>query len=225
MLFRSDVIQHPVMAIEPPLDWITVDATLQSLDSFDWIVFSSLFGVDGFFERLRTLGKDGRSLHGCKLASVGSGTAAAIAKYSMHCDMTPQVSGANALVDLLVHQCYGKRYLFVRNPDGETTAMKRLEDAGAIVKGLNVYRQIPIPTLPTELISRIEAGEIHAITATSSNIASQAVALLGDLSRTQKWLSLSPAITAKLHELGCNKVQTARESSFDALVELVPGPD
>ena len=221
----ADVIQHPVMAIEPPLDWITVDATLQSLDSFDWIVFSSLFGVDGFFERLRTLGKDGRSLHGCKLASVGSGTAAAIARYSMHCDMTPQVSGANALVDLLVHQCHGKRYLFVRNPDGETTAMKRLEDAGAIVKGLNVYRQIPIPTLPTELISRIEAGEIHAITATSSNIASQAVALLGDLSRTQKWLSLSPAITARLHELGCNTVQTARESSFDALVELVPGPD
>jgi uroporphyrinogen-III synthase len=88
------------------------------------------------------------------------------------------------------------------------------------VVGLNVYRQVPVTSLPTEWISRIERGDIHAITATSKNIATQTVTLLGELSRSQKWLSLSPSITAKLHELGCDNVQTAREPSFDAMVEL-----
>ncbi len=216
----AEVLQLPVLAVEPPVDWSAVDATLQTLDLFDWIVFSSLYGVEGFFTRLRALGKDGRSLHRSKLASVGSATAAAISKYAMHCDLTPQVSGANALADLMVHDCKLKRYLFIRSPDGETTAMTRLEKAGAIVDGLNVYRQVPIPALSAEWISRIKAGEIDAITATSCNIASHSVMLLGELSRKQKWLSLSPSITAKLHELGCTDVQTAKEPSFDALVEL-----
>ena len=218
----ADVIQQPVMTIESPTDWQAVDATLQTLDQYDWVVFSSVYGVDGFFARLRALGKDGRSLYRSKLAAVGSGTAAALAKYSMLCDVVPQVPGAEALANLLVHHCKDQQFLFVRNPDGETEAMNRLTVAGANVASLNVYRQVPVESLSTEWLARFESGEIHAITATSRNIASQAVALLGSLSRDQKWLSLSPSITARLHELGCSNVQTAHEPNFDAMVELIP---
>ena len=218
----ADVIQQPVMTIESPTDWQAVDATLQTLDQYDWVVFSSVYGVDGFFARLRALGKDGRCLYRSKLAAVGSGTAAAMAKYSMLCDMVPQVQGAEALADLLIHHCKDQRFLFVRNPDGETAAMNRLEEAGANIASLNVYRQVPVESLSTEWLARLKSGEIHAISATSRNIASQAVALLGSLSHDQKWLSLSPSITSRLQELGCSNVQTAREPSFDAMVELIP---
>ena len=217
----ANVIQQPVMKIEPPIDWQEAEASLETLDQFEWVVFSSVYGVDAFFSRLQAIGKDGRSLYRSKLAAVGSGTASAIAKYSMRCDMVPQTQGAEALADLLIHFCEGKRFLFVRNPDGETAAMTRLEEAGAIVASLNVYRQVPVESLSTELLASCESGEMH-ITATSRNIASQAVALLGGRSRDQKWLSLSPSITARLYELGCTNVQTAREPNFDALVELVP---
>ena len=216
----AEVIQIPVMTVVPPADWQQVDAMLGSLDQTDWIVFSNVFGVEGFFSRLRMLGKDGRCLHRCKLAAVGSGTAAAIAKESMHCDMVPQIAGVEYLADLLIHQCKGKRILFVRNPDGETSAMDRLTEAGALVVTMNIYHQLPAPSLSAEWLSRIESGEIHAITATSKNIATHAVKLLGERSRNQNWLSLSPSITAKLHDLGCAQVETAREPSLDALVDL-----
>jgi len=216
----ADVIRMPVIAIAMPTDWRPVDAMLQTLDQIDWIVFSSVYGVEGFFSRLRVLGKDGRCLHRCKLAAVGSGTAAAIAKEAMHCDMVPQVSGADSLTELLVHQCERKRFLFVRNPDGETSAMDRLARAGAEVVTMDIYFQLRIPSLPVEWLVRVKSGEIHAITATSKNIATQTVALLGESSREQKWLSLSPAITARLHDLGCTNVETAREPSLDALVDL-----
>ena len=216
----AEVLQYPVMCIEPPTDWQAIDATLCELEIFDWIVFSSVFGVEGFFARLKAIGKDGRSLHRSKIAAVGPGTAASIAKYSINCDMVPQVAGAESLAELLIHECEGKQFLFVRNPDGETAAMTRLEVAGALVTSLNIYRQTPATSLPKSLHRSIEAGEVDAVTATSRNIASQTVALLGELSRQQKWLSLSPSITAHLHELGCENVQTARTPSFDALVEL-----
>ena len=219
----ADVIRMPAMTIAPPTDWQPVDAMFQTLDQTDWIVFSSVVGVESFFSRLRGLGKDGRYLHRCKLAAVGPGTAAAIANESMHCDMVPQVAGADSLAELLVHQCDGKRFLFVRNPDGETSAMERLTRAGAEVATMNIYFQLPTRSLSSEWLTRLESGEIHAITATSKNIASCTVALLGERSRHQKWLSLSPAITARLHDLGCMNVETAREPSLDAMVELAPG--
>lgn len=217
----AEVIQQPVMTISPPADWSAIDAELRALERYDWIVFSSLYGVDSFFGRLKSLGLDGRSLHRCKLAAVGSGTAAAIAKHSMHCDMVPQTQGAESIADLLAPDCSGKRFLFVRNPAGETIAMKRLEGAGADVLGLEVYRQLVNGELPRSLLARVERGEIDAITATSKNIASATVELLGALGRDQQWLSLSPSITACLLELGCERILTASEPSFDAMAELV----
>ena len=217
----AEVLQHPVMTIEPPADWKSVDATLNAIDRFDWIVFSSVYGVEGFFERLSAIGKDGRCLHRAKIAAVGSGTAAAIAKYSIHCDMVPQVAGAESLAELLIHDCIDQQFLFARNPDGETVAMKKLEAAGGKVTSLDIYRQTPSTSLPPSWLRSLEAGEIDAITATSRNIATQTIALLGDRSRQQRWLSLSPSITACLLELGCENVQTARTPSFDALTELV----
>jgi len=208
------------MTIASPNDWQSVDVTLVGLEKYDWIVFSSTVGVDAFFARLHALGKDGRCLAKSMLAAVGAGTAAAIAKHSMRCDMVPQTPGASALADLLIHHCSGKRFLFVRNPDGETEAMDRLSEAGGEVETMDVYHQVLIPSLPESWIAQCASGEIHAIAVTSKNIADHTVALLGQVSRSQLWLSLTPAITARLHELGCIHVKTAREPSFDALMEL-----
>ncbi len=216
----ASTIEYPVIAIESPVDWQSADAIIQKIQEYDWIVFSSTVGVDGFFARLRELGKDGRSLYRTKLAAVGAGTAAAIARRSMHCDMVPQVPGANSLADLLMHHCVGKRFLFVRNPDGETEAMDRLATAGALVDAVDIYRQVQVSFLPDQLIDRCRAGEIHAIVVTSKNIANHTVTLLGQCSRSQQWISLTPAITTRLHELGCAGVKTAREPSFDAMLEL-----
>lgn len=215
----AEVIECPVMTIESPSEWGSVDESLQSLSLYDWIVFSSTVGVDGFFSRLHALGKDGRSLCNSKLAAVGAATAAAIAKHSMNCDMVPQIPGARSLADLLIHQCVGKRFLFVRNPDGETEAMDRLSQAGALVNAMDIYWQVPVSSIPNRLMERCRDGEVDAIVVTSKNIASQTVALLGECSRNQKWLSLAPAITERLHALGCTEVKTAREPTFDALCD------
>jgi uroporphyrinogen III methyltransferase/synthase len=216
----AQTIQSPVITIEPPENWQPIDEKLKALDRYNTIVFSSVYGVDAFFGRLHHLGKDGRCMHGLCLAAVGGGTASAIAKHSMHCDIVPQVAGAKSLADLLLPQCEGKRFLFVRNPDGETMAMDRLASSKARVDSLDVYRQSPVLKLPEQVSNLVQSNQLHAITATSKNIAKQAVALLGQTAMDQNWLSLSPSISDCLRSLGCKNVLTANQPSFDDLVAL-----
>jgi uroporphyrinogen III methyltransferase/synthase len=218
----AQVIHHPTITIQPPEDWSSVDARFAELASYDYIIFSSVYGVEGFFSRLKTLGKDCRVFPQTKIAAVGGNTAAAISKYSMHCDLVPQKPGVDALADLLIDRCLGQRLLFVRNPDGETNAMNRLSQAGAHVDRMDIYQQVPSTSLPDSLIGQASKHEIDFITATSKNIAKNAVRLLGEHSAAQRWLSLSPAITELLLALGCNDVLTAREPNFDSLIELAP---
>ncbi|MEQ1825605.1 MAG: uroporphyrinogen-III C-methyltransferase [Pirellula sp.] len=214
----ANVIHQPVIRIEPPESWSVVDSKLRALGRFDTVVFSSVFGVDAFFDRLLQLGLDGRVMSKAKIAAVGHRTAEAMARHSIHCDIVPNISGADSLADLLEANCYGKNFLFVRNPDGETIAMDRLKKLGAEVESMDVYRQIRIDQLPSSLKRYIQQNDLHAITATSKNIAQTVCQLLGDQATRQRWLSLSPAITNDLVNRNCERVATAATPDFESLV-------
>lgn len=54
----GDPVLLPTIAILPPADWSEVDACLQHLDEYDWIVFTSANGVRQFCGRLWERGGD-----------------------------------------------------------------------------------------------------------------------------------------------------------------------
>ena len=216
----ATTVTEPVMTIQPPDDWTLVDAMVLESGHFDWIVFSSVYGVEGFFSRLKTLGKDGRLLAGAKLAAVGSATANAIAMHSMVCDAVPKTQGAEGIANLFERNCRGKRFLFVRNPTGETFAMDRLHLAGAEVRSVPTYQQVLTHELPRPIRKLLDTNQLDAVTATSKNIAKQAMELLGPLKTKVTWLSLSPSISDLLKQHGCQKILTAPEPSFEQLALL-----
>ncbi len=49
---RAECLVQPAIEISPPEDWGPVDAALKRLDEFDWIVFSSVNGVQYLLDRL-----------------------------------------------------------------------------------------------------------------------------------------------------------------------------
>jgi uroporphyrinogen III methyltransferase/synthase len=48
----ADVLLQPAIEIHPPADWSAVDAEIERLDMYDWIVFASANGVRFFLDRL-----------------------------------------------------------------------------------------------------------------------------------------------------------------------------
>ncbi len=77
----AKVIEVPAIKIVPAADYAPLDAAVQALSEYKWLVFTSANGVEYFFERLLLAGKDARALAGVKLAAIGSATADALSKH------------------------------------------------------------------------------------------------------------------------------------------------
>ncbi|MCX6030913.1 MAG: uroporphyrinogen-III C-methyltransferase [Chloroflexi bacterium] len=84
----AEVVELPCMEMAPP-DFGPLDAVLQRLAAFDWLVFTSVNTVTFTLDRLFALGYDARALGGVRLAAVGPATAQALHSYGLRADFTP----------------------------------------------------------------------------------------------------------------------------------------
>lgn len=216
----ADAIAQPAIEIVPLADSLLLDDAIRTVGEMDWVVFSSVHGVEAFWNRIHEFSLDARHLKLCKVASVGAGTAEALSRYHIQCDLQPaKTGGAAGLLEVLEPVCRGRSILLVRNPRGDTLLETRLRNSGARVSLVDAYSQKPIVNWPDTVLSNVEKGIIDAIVVTSRNVALRAIELLGHLAAHQRWLSLSPAITQLLNDHGCDKVITAEHTSFESLVE------
>jgi uroporphyrinogen-III synthase len=72
----GEVLEFPTIEIQPPRDFGPLDGAIRSLDSFDWIVFTSVNGVEAFVERLKHHGLDLRAVQReTRVAAIGPATA------------------------------------------------------------------------------------------------------------------------------------------------------
>ena len=97
----AEVLVQPAVRISDPPDWAPVDAALARLSQYDWLVFSSANGVRYLFKRLLASGDDLRRLGAVKLAAIGPGTAAELAKYHLRADLVPAEYRAEGLAEAL----------------------------------------------------------------------------------------------------------------------------
>ena len=90
----ADVIELPTISIEP------LDFTMPVLTDVGWLVFTSVNGVDAFFDRgLDPAGLDTRALAGVKIAAIGPSTERALLARGIRVDITPERSVAESLLD------------------------------------------------------------------------------------------------------------------------------
>ena len=87
----------PAIEITPIDDWAEVDATLERLSEFDWLIFTSVNGVHALLDRLWNTGGDARQLAGLRIATIGTSTAQALAEYHLQVDLVPDEFRAEAL--------------------------------------------------------------------------------------------------------------------------------
>ncbi|MCG8450901.1 MAG: uroporphyrinogen-III C-methyltransferase, partial [Pirellulales bacterium] len=90
---------QPAIEITAADDPAPLDAAIDNLASYDWLVFSSANGVHYFFARLRELGRDLRCLGHCQLAAIGPATRIALTEYHLQADLQPEAYRAEALAE------------------------------------------------------------------------------------------------------------------------------
>ena len=217
----ADVLVQPAIEILPPESLTEVDAAIQAMSTFDWLVFSSSNGVRFFMDRLQELGLDGRHLSNVRIAAIGPNTAQALTERHLNCDLVPDAYRAEALGAAMSDLVTDKHVLLIRASRGRDTLCEILVEHGAQVTQVVTYLSQDVTEPDPQVSSALGQGEIQWVTITSSAIGRSTVALLGaDLAKA-KVVSISPITSGVLKELGVEIAVEAKIHSVDGMVDAI----
>lgn len=217
----ADVLFQPAITIAPPDDWSAVDAILERLAEFDWIVFSSTNGVRSLLERLLARKGDIRQLGPARLAAIGPGTSAELRRFGLTADLVPGEYRAEALAAALAPQPGGRRALLVRASRGRETLADELRGSGWTVEQVVVYESRDVRLPDAGHVADLRAGRIDWITVTSSAIARSLIRLFGDDLKHAQLASISPLTSEVCASAGYSPAVEAAEATMPGLVAAI----
>ena len=155
--------------IQPVDSYGVLDAELERLEEYHWILFSSLNGVTYFFKRLFEKGMDARDMKGPQVAAVGKSTADLLSSYGINADLIPDEFTSEGLAEnLLDLGVEGRNILIPRAEKGREILPETLRGAGAQVTIAPVYKNVLPEKGADDLRKELEAG-VDMITFTSSS--------------------------------------------------------
>jgi uroporphyrinogen III methyltransferase/synthase len=176
----AECIEFPTIEVVPPESWDAVDDAIQSLESFDWLLFTSANGVEFFLSRLADAEKDMRDLKGLRIAAIGPKTAAVLEDLGVCPDLIPGEYRAEATAAALKERgISGARILLARAAEARDVLPVELRAAGAQVLVAPVYKTIR-PREDTGRVRKLLAGgAIDAVTFTSSSTVTNFMGMFG----------------------------------------------
>ncbi len=127
--------------------------TIQNLDHYQWIAFTSPAGAELFFEGLHRAGKDSRCLSAHKIAAIGPATAKAVLQYGgLFCDYQPEAFTGESLGNGLSERLLpSDRLLLPRSDIATDQVLKPLIRKGISYTDLPVYETKYQPFFPPVL--------------------------------------------------------------------------
>jgi len=139
----------PLIKIEPVQDYKEFDNYLRSINSFDWIVFASRYGVEYFFKRLKNIGYDMRSLSKIKIAAIGNSTASRLLDFGILADLVPKNESSQGLIgEFRKIDLRGKKIFLPRSDISDKGLSEAFKKLGAKVFTSFAYRNIIPKDLP-----------------------------------------------------------------------------
>jgi uroporphyrinogen III methyltransferase / synthase len=105
----AEVIQFPTIEIVPPENWDELDKAIETVEGYDWLIFTSSNAVKYFFSRLFEKKRDIRELKGLKICAIGSRTAASIEKFGIRVDLVPESFNAEGLIEAFTKAVSGQQ--------------------------------------------------------------------------------------------------------------------
>ncbi len=223
----ADVVEIPFIEIRNPRSFRPLDSALKTIASYDWLILTSVNGVDAMWKRVDKLRIRPRDLNRLKIAAIGPATKKAIENRGLKVDIVPKEYVAESVVQSLRSKVKGRRILLVRARIARDVIPRELRGAGAEVDVVEAYETV----IPKSSRSRLRSAlrnpkrRPDVITFTSSSSVRNFVALLGkkppQLLNGIKLASIGPVTSATLRELGLPVNIEAREFTIPGLIQAI----
>jgi uroporphyrinogen-III synthase len=231
----ANVLEIPFIEIRPPRSFRQLDTALQNLAAYDWLILTSVNGVEAMWERMKKLRLRKQALAHVKIAAIGPATRKAIEGRGSRVDVVPKEYIAESVVKGLRRRVKGKRVLLVRAKVARDVIPSELRKAGAQVDVIEAYETV----VPTSSRRRLRAAlqshrrRPHVITFTSSSTVKNFMTLLHGVARSSKkrpghlkgitLASIGPVTSATLRQLHLGVDVEARQFAIPGLVAAIVG--
>ena len=165
----AEVIDFPTISIEPPMDYTPMDRAIEQLKQYDWLFFTSVNGVQSFFDRLRHLGKNSQGTKHLKVVAIGPETAGRLEAEAISVYLVPaKYQSEGILKELDPTEIRGRRILLPRAAKAREILPDTLRQWGASVDVVQAYQTV-LPKACQYDLHELFGKQIDAITFTSSS--------------------------------------------------------
>lgn len=219
-------MEAPAIQIVPPASYEPLDQGIAALPDYDWLIFTSVNGVEHFFRRLQKSGRDSRSLAKAKVAAIGVQTAEKLKTYGILADIVPVQFRAEGVVEALQGRIQpGMKVLIPRALVARDVLPEKLREMGAVVDVVPVYRTVAGETDGTMVAEKLKNGGVDVVTFTSSSTVTNLLALLGpggaELIGKAKVACIGPITSGTCLKNGITPDVIADEYTIAGLVEAI----
>jgi uroporphyrinogen III methyltransferase/synthase len=206
----ADCIECPTIETVPPDDTKPLDTAIDDLSSYEWLIFTSVNGVNFFFNRLFAKNKDVRALNHVHTAVIGPATAKRLFDFGLKSDIVPESYRAESVVKAFAQEdIVGKKILLPRAKEARPVLPIELTRMGAVVDEVTAYCTKAVKDDADVILKRLKERAIDMITFTSSSTVKNFRALLP----SEGLDSLIQGVT--IAAIGPITADTARNLGFD----------
>jgi uroporphyrinogen-III synthase len=227
------VLEIPFIEIRKPRSFAPLDRALENIADYDWLVLTSVNGVEALGARMKKLGITKMRLRHLKTAAIGPATKKAMEKTGIRVDVVPDEYVAESVVRSLKRSVRRKRVLLVRAKVARDVIPNELRKAEARVDVVEAYETV-VPSVSKKKLQaalKSEQTRPDVITFTSSSTVKNFVALLG-LRRGRGGsrpsmldgvllASIGPVTSATLRQVGLSADVEADPYTIPGLVEAI----
>lgn len=225
----GETYEFPVIEVQKPDDKTleSTDVAIERLDEYDWVFFTSVNGVEYFFEHLERLGKDVRALYKARIAAVGPATKEALRKYGISSEELPGRFQAEGLFEKFGDELKaGQQVLLPRGNLARSWLPEVLTEKRLAVTEAVMYETVPTLEEDDELLRLLHKRGIHIVTFTSSSTVTNFLIALKNMGfddpvqalKDVKVACIGPVTADTAEKAGLRVDILAVESTIDSLV-------
>jgi uroporphyrinogen III methyltransferase/synthase len=222
----ADLLEFPTIKIKPPLDSQLLRKAVHNLQRYHWIIFTSVHGVEFFFEYLHNAGHDSRGLGSAKVCAIGPATAGRLKNFGIVADLVPPQFVAESIVSSIgrAGDIKGKSILLPRADIARADLAEALKRMDAHVEVVTAYRTVAENVPKDEVLNALQQNNIDWITFTSSSTVKNFFAQIDVNLLSEKSLriaSIGPITSAAIRQAGLSVDVEAGEYTIDGLVKAI----
>ncbi len=230
----AEIFEFPTIEIAPPESYRELDESIDKIETYNWIIFTSANGFKYFMQRLLEKQRDIRDLKGINICAIGTKTADSIINYGIKVDMIPEEFNAEGLIKTFIkgqgskvkgQELKGIKILLPRAEVAREIFPEKAREVGGEIDTPAAYRAIKPEKHGKRLKRFLKEGRISIATFTSAATFNNFVDIMGEdaieILKDVTICVIGPVTAKAIEKAGLKVSIMPKEATIKAMVDEI----